>query len=340
MKSNKILLSYGSGGKYTREFLQDYILKHFDNQILNLLLDSAVLNFQQERLAFSIDSYTVTPIFFPGGDIGKLSICGTINDLLCVGADPEFIGVSLIIEEGIETETIEKILLSIKEVSQKENVLIVTGDTKVVEVGSCDKIFITTAGIGRIKKNLKFSYGRIEEGDVIIITGNIAEHGIALLLARGAYGFEYNIQSDCASLKSLFKDIFNNENIASHIKFLRDPTRGGISSALNEILMYREDIGFEVYEEKVPISENVRYICELLSIDPFDVANEGKMILIVSKNKSEEILEVLRKHPLGKNAAIIGEVVSVNKGKVLLNTIYGSKRILDMPVGEGLPRIC
>lgn len=337
---DKIMLSYGSGGRYTKEFINKYILKYFGNEFLNPLFDSAIFDLKEEKLAFSIDSYTITPIFFPGGDIGKLSICGTINDLLCVGAEPKFIGLSLIIEEGLEVETIEKILNSIQETAQKEKVLIVTGDTKVVEKGSCDKIFIITAGIGSIINGLNFHYNRIEPTDVVIINGNIAEHGLAILLSRGAYGFKYHIQSDCNSLKSLLKDIFENEEIKSHIKFLRDPTRGGVASVLNEIIEFRKDLSLEIYEEKVPISKEAANVCELLGIDPFSVANEGKMIMIVSKKIAEEVIKILKKNPLGRDAAIIGEVSSNYKGKVILHTKYGSKKILEMPLAEELPRIC
>ena len=232
----KILLSYGSGGKHTFEFINNFVLKYFSNDILNQLLDSAVIKISDNtKLAFSIDSYTVSPIFFPGGDIGKLSICGTINDLLCVGAKPLFISLSLIIEEGLETEVMEKIFSSIKEVSEKENVKIVTGDTKVVQKGMCDKIFITTAGIGVIENNIDLNYNKIEAGDAVIITGSIAEHGCAVLLSRGAYGFKSDIQSDCASLKGLVEKVLAS-NYAQYIKFMRDPTRGGVAAALNEIV--------------------------------------------------------------------------------------------------------
>lgn len=337
---NKILLNCGSGGKYTKEFIDRYILKYFNNKFIQHLLDSAVLEIQSKKLAFSIDGYTISPIFFPGGDIGKLSICGTINDLLCVGADPKFIALSLIIEEGTEIEVVEKILSSIQQVSQQEDVLVVTGDTKVVEVGSCDKIFVITAGIGCIRENFNLHYNRIEPDDMIIITGNIAEHGLAVLLSRGAYGFEYNIQSDCTSLKSLMQRIFDTEELTSYIKFIRDPTRGGVATVLNEIVNYRKDLGIEIYEEKIPISPEVKYFCEILSIDPLNVANEGKMIMIVSKDVVDKVLNILKNHPLGKNAEVIGKMVTIPKGKVVLKTLYGSRRILDMPVVEELPRIC
>ncbi|MCS7151623.1 MAG: hydrogenase expression/formation protein HypE [Endomicrobia bacterium] len=337
---DKILISYGTGGKYTQEFINNYVLKHFKSKILSELLDSAVLNFEMDsKIAFTTDSYTVSPIFFPGGDIGKLSICGTINDLLCVGAIPKYISVSLIIEEGLEFEVIDKILSSIEEVANEENVEIVTGDTKVVEKGSCDKVFITTAGIGVVNKNICLHYNRISPGDVVIISGNIAEHGLAVLLSRGGFGFDCKIQSDCSSLKPMLEQLFNKE-ISSHIKFMRDPTRGGISAVLNEVVHKRKDVSIEIEEELVPLSGSVKNLCELLSFDPLNIANEGKVVIIVDKNFAEETVKVLRQHPLGKNARIIGEVTTENKGRVILKTTYGTKRIVDMPIAEELPRIC
>ncbi|MFN3550824.1 MAG: hydrogenase expression/formation protein HypE [Endomicrobiia bacterium] len=336
----KILLSYGSGGKYTQEFINNYILKNFSNEILNQLLDSAVINLENKKFAFTTDAYTVKPIFFPNGDIGKLSICGTINDLLCVGAIAKFISLSLIIEEGLEFEIIEKILNSIKKVAKEENIKIVTGDTKVVEKGSCDKIFITTAGIGIIENNIELNYEKIEPEDVIIVSGNIAEHGLAVLLSRGSYGFEYEIQSDCASLKSLIEPIILDNEISQYLKFLRDPTRGGISAVLNEIVSKRKDIGIEIEESLIPIDEKVKTVCELLGFDPLQIANEGKILIIAKNNAVDKILSILRSHPLGKNAKVIGKIKHQNKSKVVLKTSFGTKKIVDMPTAEELPRIC
>lgn len=335
----KILLSYGTGGKYTYEFVKNFVLKYFNNRILEQLLDSAVVDVGNNKIAFTTDSYTVDPLFFPGGDIGKLSICGTINDLLCVGAIPKFISLSLIIEEGLEIEIVEQILNSIKIVSEQENVLVVTGDTKVVQKGSCDKIFITTSGIGVIKNGVELSYNRIEPDDSIIITGNIAEHGLAVLLSRGAYKFEYKIQSDCCSLKSLIEVVLKDEYIP-YLKFFRDPTRGGVASVLNEIVLQRDDVGIEIEENSLPISKDVKDICELLHFDPLNLANEGKMVMIVKPDVVEKILSLLHSHELGKNAKVVGTVTKENKGKVVLKTCYGTKRIVQMPVAEELPRIC
>jgi len=335
----KILLSYGSGGKHTLEFINNFVLKYFSNEVLNQLLDSAVVKISDEtKLAFTVDSYTVSPIFFPGGDIGKLSICGTINDLLCVGALPLFISLSLIIEEGLEVEVIEKIFSSIKEIAYSENIKIVTGDTKVVQKGMCDKIFITTAGIGIVDNNIDLNYDKIKPGDVVIITGSIAEHGCAVLLARGGYGFKSDIQSDCASLKGLIEAILKPE-IVPYIKFMRDPTRGGISAVLNEIVN-KSNVSIEIEEEKIPIKDNVKYFCELLGFDPLNIANEGKMLIIVSSSIAEEVIKILKQHHLGKDAAIIGRIIKDDEPKVILKTLFGTKRIVELPIAEELPRIC
>ncbi len=335
-----ILLTHGSGGKYTNDFINEFILKNFSNEILEQLLDSAVININSTKIAFTTDSYTINPIFFPGGDIGKLSICGTINDLLSVGAEPKYISVSLIIEEGVEIETIQKILSSLSQTAKQEGVLIVTGDTKVVEKGSVDKIFITTSGIGIVEENIEFNFSKVAASDKIIITGNIAEHGLAVLLARGSFGFSYDIKSDCAPLSSLILPIIKNKEISPHIKFMRDPTRGGLAAVLNEVVMKRKEVGILLYEEKLPIPKQVKSVCELLGLDPLEVANEGKMLMIVSDEASQKILDLLKSNPLGKDASIIGEITLQNPAIVAISTLYGTKRIVEMPKGEQLPRIC
>lgn len=336
----KILLSYGSGGKHTSEFINNFILKYFSNDILNQLLDSAVIKISDNtKIAFSIDSYTVSPIFFAGGDIGKLSVCGTINDLLCVGAKPLYISLSLIIEEGFETNLIEKIFQSIKDTAEKENVKVVTGDTKVVQKGMCDKIFITTAGVGVVDSSIELCYEKIKPEDIVIITGSIAEHGCAVLLSRGGYGFKSDIKSDCASLKELIETILKPEFIP-YIKFMRDPTRGGLAAVLNEIVNKSNGVSIEIEEEKIPIKENVKYFCDLLGFDPLNIANEGKMLIIVAPTVAEELVNILRQHPLGKDATIIGKVVKDDKPKVVLKTLYRTKRIVELPIAEELPRIC
>lgn len=340
MKYDRITISYGSGGKITNRFIKEHILKYFKNSVLSNLTDSAVLSkkqFVSNNVAFTIDGYTVNPIFFPGGDIGKLSVCGTINDLTAVGAKPVAIACSLIIQEGLEIKVLDKILNSIKIVCDKEKIDIVTGDTKVVEKTACDKIFIITSGIGILKDKLKFDYTMIKPKDKIIVTGNIAEHGFAILLSRGSYGFSYKIKSDCAPLWDMIQNVIP---FGDKIKFMRDPTRGGLSSVLNEIVEKNCNIGIKLYEDKIPLSKEVKSISEILGLDPLSIANEGKMVLVVDGQFSEKILRILCKHPMGKNAAIIGEVTKKNCGKVILENIFGSSRIVDMPVTEQLPRIC
>lgn len=337
---DKITLSYGTGGGYTQKFIKEYVLKYFSNSVLNELLDSAVVSLSNgDRIAFTTDSYTVNPIFFPGGDIGKLSICGTINDLISVGAEAKFISLALIIEEGLELEIIEKIFYSIKSVSEEENVPVITGDTKVVEKGMCDKIFITTSGIGIIKEGISLCWDKISPGDKIVLNGTIGEHGFAILLSRGGFGFEYEIKSDCASLQSLVKKILIPE-LYPGLKFFRDITRGGIAAVLNEIVMKRPYIGIKIYEDNLPVSSEVKSISEILGIDYLYVANEGKMIFIVSPGVVEKVLELFHNHHLGKNAKIIGEITDEFPGKVVMKTVYGSHRIIDMPTAEQLPRIC
>lgn len=339
MKDEIITLSYGSGGKLTSRFINDYILKNFGNKILNKLTDSAIVprKIVNGKIAFTIDGFTVNPIFFPGGDIGKLSVCGTVNDLVAVGAKPLFIGCSFIIQEGLEGGVLRKIIFSMRKVCKREKVEVVCGDTKVVEKNACDKIFIITSGIGAVDKRFNLSYERINPSDKIIITGNIAEHGFATLLARGSYGFSYNIKSDCTPLWRLIKKLIP---FSSGIKFMRDPTRGGIAAVLNEVVNFNERIGIKIFEKDIPMSGSVRSVSEILGIDPLTVANEGKMIIVVNNKLAEKVLTVLREHPLGKDAKIIGEVVSEYKGKVVLENVYGSRRIVEMPSAEQLPRIC
>jgi hydrogenase expression/formation protein HypE len=340
IKEEQITISYGSGGKLTNKFIKEHILKYFKNSVLTNLTDSAVLSskkFVCGNLAFTIDGYTVNPLFFPGGDIGKLSVCGTINDLVAVGAQPVAIACSLIIQEGLEIKVLDKILNSMKTVCDNEGVEIVTGDTKVVQKTACDKVFVITSGIGVVKNGLKFDYKNITCGDKIIVSGNIAEHGFAILLSRGSYGFSYKIKSDCASLWSMIKNVLP---FGDKIKFMRDPTRGGLAAVLNEIVEKNSRVGIKIFEPQIPISKEVKNISEILGLDPLSMANEGKMVLIVDNDFSEKILKILRNHPLGKNANIIGEVTNKNCGKVVLENIFGSSRIVDMPVADQVPRIC
>ena len=333
-----ILLSHGSGGQRMDELINNLFIKYFDNPILNKKSDSAILQDCSKNLAFTTDSYVVDPIFFPGGDIGKLAVCGTVNDLAVSGAVPMYLSLSFIIEEGFAINQLEKIVKSISIEANKANIKIATGDTKVVNKGKCDKIFINTTGIGYLnEKNTSISNGsKINIGDKIIINGPIAEHGIAILASREENSFKTNIKSDCASLHSLIQSVLSTSN---SIHFMRDATRGGLASVLCEIADIAK-AGILLEENNIPVNEEVQGICELLGFDPLYIANEGKVVIIAGNNDAGQILETLKKHPLGKESRIIGEVTGNHSGKVILNTEIGGKRIINKLVGEQLPRIC
>ena len=335
MSSKKILLGHGSGGRLMHSLIKELLFKKLNNPILRELSDSALINYK-ENIAFTTDSFVVSPLNFFGGDIGKLAVCGTVNDLVMLAAIPEYLSLALIIEEGLDYRILEKIVDSISINAKRCGVYFVTGDIKVVEKGACDKIFINTSGIGRIIKNRKLSIKNIEPGDKIIITGNIAQHGLAVLAKRKELGLGFNIKSDCAALNNLIIPILKKSDA---IKFMRDPTRGGIATTLNEIA---EGSGFGIIieEKNIPISTQVKAACELLGIDPVYIGNEGRAVLVVKENDAKKVLNLLRKHPLGRNAQIIGEVTKEPKGQVILNTVVGTQRIVDMLTSEPLPRIC
>jgi hydrogenase expression/formation protein HypE len=330
----RILLSHGSGGKAMHSLINELIRDKFNNEILNELTDSAVLSLTDERrLCFTTDSYVVNPIFFPGGDIGKLAVFGTINDLSVMGAKPLYLSCSLIIEEGLDYDILDKITTSIAEAGRKANVQIVTGDIKVVGKGGADKLFINTAGIGALGEGVNISMDNIEIGDRVLINGTIGEHGIAVMSAREE--FETDTESDCAPLWDLISKVLP----IGGIKFMRDPTRGGLSTVLNEITEDR-DFGIRLSEKNIPIDDEVSAFCEILGFDPLYVANEGKVVIIVSPETAPSVLKEMKNQALGEKASVIGEVTGENKGKVILETIAGGKRIIDMLVGTQLPRIC
>ncbi|MFH1548559.1 MAG: hydrogenase expression/formation protein HypE [Candidatus Omnitrophota bacterium] len=336
---SRILLAYGDGGKLTHQLINNLFKKKFNNKILNELGDSAVIQLplcKNSKLAFTTDSYVVNPLFFPGGDIGKLAICGTINDLAVTGAIPLYISCGFIIEEGLEYEILEKITESMAKIAKQENVKIVTGDVKVVEKNSADKLFINTSGIGIIKQNIKISNKKIVAGDKVIISGAIGEHGLAILNARGGFDFKSNVKSDCASLCSLIKKMLA---VSKNIKFMRDPTRGGLATTLNEIVDV-QSFGILVNEESVPIKKEIRAMCEILGFDPLYMANEGKVVAVVSKKDADVILKAMKRHPLGRNSQIIGEIINTPKRKVIVKTKIGGTRIIEMPASSQLPRIC
>uniref|UniRef100_A0A7C4TDX8 Hydrogenase expression/formation protein HypE n=1 Tax=candidate division WOR-3 bacterium TaxID=2052148 RepID=A0A7C4TDX8_UNCW3 len=333
MKNDYITLGYGSGGLLTGRLIKKLILKYFPDPILKRLEDSAELHLGNKKIAFTTDSYVVNPIFFPGGDIGKLSICGTINDLAMKGAIPEYISFSLIIEEGLTFLELERILKSASEVAKRARVRVVCGDTKVVERGKADKIFITTSGIGIVKREL--GKERIKPDDRVIINGTIAEHGIAIMNQRLNLKLKGNLKSDCAPL-NLITNLLFKKNFDIH--FMRDPTRGGIVSILNEAVE-GTGLGIILYESKLPIRNEVRGACEILGLDPLYIATEGKFIALVDKKSGSEFLSFIRSHNLGRKGAIIGEVVRKPKGVWLKTEIGGMRPLLQLEA-EGLPRIC
>ena len=335
MKS--VLLGHGSGGKLTHELIGDLILKKLQNPILQRLEDSAIFSFNGIRLAFTTDSYVVKPIFFPGGDIGKLAVCGTINDLAVSGAVPRYISCGLILEEGFSMENLEKILDSMAKVAAEAGVEVVTGDTKVVERGKADGIFINTSGVGFIPEGIRLGMEEIRAGDLILINGPIGDHGIAVLSRREGIQFEAEIVSDCAPLNGLIARLIS--EVGDGIRFMRDPTRGGLATTLKEIAE-GTGLGVEADETAIPINEAVRAACEILGLDPMFVANEGKVVLVIEPESAPKALQIMRRHPLGAGSAIIGEITADHPGQVHLKTEIGSKRMIDMLVGEQLPRIC
>lgn len=315
--------------------IKDLLLNKLNNPILKQLSDSALINYK-DRLAFTTDSFVVSPLEFRGGDIGKLALCGTVNDLVMLGAVPEYLSLALIIEEGFDYNALERIVDSISINAKKAGVYFVTGDIKVVEKGACDKIFINTSGIGRIIKNRSLSIKNIRAGDAVIITGNIAQHGLAVLKKRKELDLGFDIKSDCAALNDLIIPLLNKTD---SIKFMRDPTRGGLATTLNEIAESSR-LGIIIEEKNIPISMKVRAACELLGIDPLYIGNEGIAVLVVRPDGVKKVLNLLRRHPLGINTKEIGVIIREHPGKVVLNTILGTQRIVDMLTSEPLPRIC
>ncbi len=334
IKNKKILLSHGSGGVAMSTLIKEMMIDKFDNPVLNKLTDSAGLPPSgNKQLCFTTDSYVINPVFFPGGDIGSLAVNGTVNDLSVMGAKPLYISCSLIIEEGLDMDILDKITTSMEKASKKANVQIVTGDTKVVEKGNADKIFINTAGIGILQKNIVLSKNNIQIGDKILINGEIGAHGLAVMSERE--NFKTNIKSDCSPLWDLIETMLS----AGGIKFMRDPTRGGVATVLCEIAE-QSGFGIQIKEETLPIHDNVSSFSEILGLDPLYIANEGKVVAVVAKDKASAILTNMQKHPLGKESSIIGEISEENMRRVVLETIIGGKRIIDRLVGDQLPRIC
>ncbi|MCX5981903.1 MAG: hydrogenase expression/formation protein HypE [Nostocales cyanobacterium LacPavin_0920_SED1_MAG_38_18] len=341
VRDTHINLSHGSGGKAMRDLIDDIFVKSFDNPILAQLEDQATFDLASlsqhgKRLAFTTDSYVVDPLFFPGSDIGELAINGTINDLAVSGAKPLYLTCSVILEEGLPVETLRRVVASMQKAAQKAGVQIVTGDTKVVNRGCADKLFINTAGIGIIPPGINISPHNIQPGDVVIINGEIGNHGAAILIARGELALETDIESDCQPLHELVAEIIK---VCPQIHAMRDATRGGLATVLNEFAL-TANVGIRINENAIPIREEVNGVCEILGLEPLYLANEGKLVIIAPAEKADLILETMRNHPTGKDASIIGEVITNPSGIVLLKTAFGAERILDMLVGDQLPRIC
>lgn len=332
-----VTLSHGSGGRATNKLIDEIFFKYFRNEYLSQKNDSTVLPKIEGKIAISTDSFVINPIFFNGGDIGKLAICGTVNDIAMSGATPLYISVAFIIEEGLPLNELEIIVKSMAETASKANVKIVTGDTKVVEKGSCDKLYINTTGIGVVKDDILYLGGdTVKNGDKIIVSGTLGDHGMCIMSNRENFEFSNSIKSDCCLLNELINDILS---VSNNVKVLRDPTRGGIATTLNEIAEHSK-ISMEINENTIPIKEEVKAFCDILGLDPLYVANEGKLVVIVDKEDASKVLDIMRKNPIGKDSTIIGEAIDDSKNKLYLKTEIGGKRIINMPEGELLVRIC
>jgi hydrogenase expression/formation protein HypE len=345
MTDDVIHLAHGSGGKLSHDLVDRLFVHHFDNPTLLQLDDAAVVDVPGRhspatppRLAFSTDSYVISPLFFPGGDIGKLAVCGTVNDLSMSGARPLWLSAGFIIEEGFPIADLERIVSSMAATAARCGVQVVTGDTKVVDRGSADQVFINTAGVGGVPAGVEIGGNRARPGDVVLLSGTIGDHGMTIMTQREGLRFDSPLESDCAPLNGLVAGL-----VAAlppeAIRCLRDPTRGGLATALNE-LASQSQVGMEVEETAIPVREAVRGACELLGLDPLYVANEGKLVAIVAPQAAEKALATLRADEHGRDGVIIGRVTETHRGRVVLRTALGARRVVDMLVGEQLPRIC
>jgi hydrogenase expression/formation protein HypE len=331
-----VLLGHGSGGKLSGEMLRDIFLPAFQNPMLGRLDDQAVVEVNGCRLAFTTDSFVVKPLFFPGGDIGTLAVNGTVNDLAMGGAKPLFLSLAFILEEGLPMEVLRQVVESVRVAAALANVLVVTGDTKVVEKGSGDGLFVNTSGIGIVPEGLQLSADQARPGDFVLLSGTIGDHGITILSQREGLEFESEIHSDTAALYGLVADMLG---VSPEVRCLRDPTRGGLSSSLNEIAE-RSRVSIELQESAIPIRDEVQGACELLGLDPLYVANEGKLIAIVAPEAAEAVLEAMKRNPAGRDAQLIGKVAEGRPGMVTMRTRLETSRIVDLLAGDQLPRIC
>ena len=334
---DRVLLAHGSGGKLSHDLIEKNFVSVLGNPLLNKLDDSAVFELtDDQRLAFTTDSYTVTPIFFPGGDIGRLAVCGTVNDLSMSGAVPLYLSLSLIIEEGLLISELQKVINSVDQAAEEAMVKIIAGDTKVVDKGSADRLFINTSGVGMVSPGIDISGANARPGDKIMVSGTLGDHGIAILSQREGLKFQVPVESDCAPLNRMVAEMMET---SVNLHCLRDPTRGGLATTLNEFSR-QSQVGINIDEASIPVSKTVASACELLGFDPLYVANEGKLVAVVAPADADRVLVKVKQNRYGSEAAVIGEVVSEHKGRVVMKTRLGASRIVDMPVGELLPRIC
>ena len=335
MSENTVTLAHGAGGKQTSELIEKVFKAHFSNPEFTAD-DAAVLNMEAGRLAFTTDGFIVSPFEFPGGNIGKLSICGTVNDLSCMGAKPLYMTCAFVIEEGFPLDKLEEIAAAMEKTAAEVGVKIVAGDTKVAGKGQVDMVFITTTGIGRIMENAHTSGTYAKPGDAIIVTGDVGRHGCTILLARDEYGIEADVDSDCAPLWGTVESIYD---VTDDIHVIRDATRGGVGTVLYEIAA-QSNVGIKLETAKIPVDDGVKGVCGMLGLEPLYLACEGRLVIFAPQDKAEKIVEVLRQGKYSKNAAIIGTVTEENKGRVVMETEIGSQTLLPQPGGELLPRIC
>ena len=336
MITNHITLDHGSGGEASHELVHDILLSRLDNDVLRRMDDSAVIELSGHKFAMTTDSYVVDPIFFPGGDIGSLAVHGTVNDLSMQGAIPLYLTLGLLLEEGLPMEDLIKIVDSVAHASREAGVKVIAGDTKVVPKGNLDKIFINTAGIGSVPEGVDVSSHNARPGDLILINGDIGDHGIAILTSREGFDFKTGLISDSAPLNYLVSSILK---ASSRVHVLRDPTRGGVATALNEVAS-QSGVGIQLFEDSLPVAKSVVAASEILGLDPLYLANEGKCLIAVAPQDADSVLSAMKKHKYGNNSRIIGEVIGKKPGRVLLKTKVGGTRILSMLTGEQLPRIC
>ncbi|NBD36552.1 MAG: hydrogenase expression/formation protein HypE [Chloroflexi bacterium] len=336
-RPERILLAHGSGGVMTHELIRDVFVRHFDHPALDAMGDAAVLPALPEgRLAMTTDSYVVQPLFFPGGDIGELAVCGTVNDLAVAGARPLYLTSGFILEEGLPWETLERVVASMAATAREAGVHIVAGDTKVVEHGAADGLFINTAGVGVVPPGLALDPARLQPGDALLVNGTMGDHGLAVMIRREELAFGSALESDSAPLNGLIAAVLD---ATEGVRCMRDATRGGLATVLNE-WTETAGVGIEVEESAIPVREDVRAACEFLGLDPLYAANEGKVVIALAAEAAETALAAMRAHPLGRDAALIGRVTAEHPGRVALRTPYGARRVLPMLTGAQLPRIC